>query len=86
MTLNLQSTAAIANVSPTTLEVAGGSYTILSGPTPATQNVPSGGAGVNYTWTVRLDSPGEFVFSAGAEDALGTASWASATSVSNFAL
>ena len=56
--------------------------TIVSGPTPASANVPNGGAGVNYVWTVRLDEAAEYRFSAGAEDAAATTSWPPATSAS----
>ena len=82
VTLNVKSSAAVAGVSPVDFTVEGGAYTLVSGPSPASANVPNGGAGVNFVWTVRLDSAAKYTFSAGAEDAALTTSWPTATSAS----
>jgi uncharacterized repeat protein (TIGR01451 family) len=82
VTLNVRASAAVNNVSPADFTVEGGAFAILSGPTPASANVPNGGAGVNFVWTVRLDDAAEYRFSAGAEDAAATNSWPPATSAS----
>ena len=54
----------------------------LSGPNPPVANVPAGTTGAIFSWTVQLDSSGEYRFSAAAEDATGTTSWPGATSAS----
>ena len=82
VTLNVRASAVVNNVSPIDFTVTGGAFAILSGPTPASANVPNGGAGVNFVWTVRLDEAAEYRFSAGAEDAAATTSWPPATSAS----
>ncbi len=82
--LNVKSSTAINNVSPVDFDFSGGSAT-CTGPAPASANVPAGGSGVNFDWSCTLDSAGEFVFSAGAEDnATGGAdySWPAAASAS----
>lgn len=81
VTLNVSSTAAVLNVSPTDLNVSGGAYTI-SGPVPAVANVPAGGAGVNYVWTVTPLDSAEYVFTAGAANNLETVIWPDASSAS----
>ncbi|MBW6467239.1 MAG: DUF11 domain-containing protein, partial [Brevefilum sp.] len=81
VTLNVRSSVAVNNVSPTALEVVGGPYTILTGPT-ATANVPAGGAGVNFVWTVTLGEQGVYLFFAGAVDTTGDYSWPEASSAS----
>lgn len=81
VTLNVKSSVAVADVSPTDLNVSGGSAT-CTGPTPATDNVPMGGAGVNFVWACTLNDLGEYVFGAGAEDDLETTSWPEASSAS----
>ncbi len=81
VTFNVKSSVAVTGVSPSTLAVYGGAAT-CSGPTPATANVPAGGAGVNFAWTCTLAGTGEFLFSADASDALGTTAWPAASSAS----
>ena len=66
---------------PTDLGVSGGTAT-CTGPMPASANVPAGGAGVNFVWSCTLDDLGEYVFSAGADDAAATTSWPDASSAS----
>ena len=82
VSMKITSGTAISNVSPTDLQVSGGAYTILSGPNPPVANVPAGTTGAIFSWTVQLDSSGEYRFSAAAEDATGTTSWPGATSAS----
>ncbi|MBK7781193.1 MAG: DUF11 domain-containing protein [Ardenticatenia bacterium] len=80
--MNVQSSTAVTSVSPTGFAVTGGSAT-CTGPTPASQNVPSGGApGVNFTWTCTLNDYGEYQFSAEAEDVGLTTIFPGATSAS----
>ena len=81
VTLNVKSSVAVTNVSPSDLSVGGGDAT-CTGPSPAIANVPAGGAGVNFVWSCTPADLGEYVFSAGADDAAGTTSWPSATSAS----
>lgn len=81
VTLNVKSSVAISNVSPTDLSVSGGAAT-CTGPTPPSANVPAGGTGVNFVWSCTLTGPGEFIFSAGAEDAADTTAWPEASSAS----
>jgi len=81
VTLNVRSTAgAVSSVSPTDLAVTGGNAT-CSGPSPASANVPNGGAGVNFVWSCVVADQGEYVFSAGADDG-GANSWPDANSAS----
>ena len=61
--------------------MAGGDAT-CTGPTPASANVPAGGAGVNFAWSCTLADIGEYVFSADADDAAATTSWPAASSAS----
>jgi uncharacterized repeat protein (TIGR01451 family) len=82
VTLNVKSSVAVNNVSPTDLAASGGAFTILSGPTPPSANVLAGGAGINFVWSVRLDEAGEYIFSAGAEDTSATTTWPDASSAS----
>ncbi len=79
VTLNVKSSVAATAVSPTPIEVSGGTAT-CTGPTPASANVPAGGTGVNFAWTCTLHDVGEYVFSAGAANA--TTSWPDASSAS----
>ena len=81
VTLNVQSTAAVLNVSPTDLVVSGGDYTV-TGPVPTIANVPAGGAGVNYVWTVTPLDTAEYIFTAGAINDLETVIWPDASSSS----
>ena len=83
VTLNVKNNTSLNTVAPSALEVKGGAYTIISGPTPASGNVPNGGAGVNFVWVVRLDSGGEFIFSADADQMISPfTSWPEASSAS----
>jgi uncharacterized repeat protein (TIGR01451 family) len=81
VTLNVQSSVAVTNVSPSSLGIAGGTAS-CTGPSPASQNVPAGGSGVNFSWTCTLSDLGEYVFSDDAGDAAGTTDWPSASSSS----
>ncbi|MBE0639522.1 MAG: DUF11 domain-containing protein, partial [Bacteroidales bacterium] len=86
LTFNVKqnSGSTVNNVSPADFTVEGGSYTIISGPTPTSQNVPTGATGVNFSWVIQLDQPGEYVFSASAANDTETYIWPSATSTSVF--
>jgi protocatechuate 3,4-dioxygenase beta subunit len=81
VTLNVKSSAAVSNVTPTPLDISGGAAT-CTGPTPASANVPVGGTGVDFVWTCTTGGVGELIFSAGAEDALATYGWPTASSAS----
>ncbi len=81
VTLNVKSSVAVSTVSPSDLAIYGGVAT-CSGPAPASANVPAGGSGVNFSWTCTLQEPGEYLFSAGADDAAATTSWPDASSAS----
>src|SRR6185503_6458653 len=71
VTLNVKSSTAVSNVSPTALDVGGGTAT-CTGPTPASANVPAGGAGVDFAWSCTLNDLAEYIFSAGASDTAAT--------------
>ncbi|MFO1430472.1 MAG: SdrD B-like domain-containing protein [Candidatus Competibacteraceae bacterium] len=81
VTLNVKSSVAVSNVSPTNPTVVGGDAT-CTGPTPASANVPAGGTGVNFAYTCTLQDVAEYIFVAGAENAAGTTSWPDASSAS----
>ncbi len=81
VTLNVKSSVAVSNVSPTDLVVDGGSAT-CTGPTPASANVPSGTTGSNFVWACTLTSAGEYIFTAAAEDATASYTWPEASSAS----
>ena len=81
VTLNVKSSVAVSTVSPTDVVVSGGDAT-CTGPTPPSANVPAGGSGVNFAWSCTLNDVGEYIFSAGAEDAAQTTSWPDASSAS----
>ena len=76
VTMNVRSSTNLTAVTPSQLTTASlGSFaasspgfTVVSGPTPASQNVTSGTNGANFTWTVRPDAVGEYAFSASATD------------------
>ncbi|MBX2998998.1 MAG: carboxypeptidase regulatory-like domain-containing protein [Caldilineaceae bacterium] len=78
VTQRITSSVAVTTVTPTELVVNGG-VGVCTGPTPASANL-SANTGQNFTWTCTLSSTGEYVFSAGAENVLGTYSWPEATS------
>jgi uncharacterized repeat protein (TIGR01451 family) len=89
VTLNVKNDMdTVGGVSPSTLEGAGGAFTILTGPTPASATVNAGPAGTDYVWTVQLDSVGEFIFSASASDSpgLNQTVWPTASSASVLAV
>ncbi len=79
--LNVKSSVAVNNVSPTVLTVHGGAATV-SGPSPASGNVPAGGAGLDFFWTVTLLDAAEYTFQAGAQDDAQTTTWPDAQSAS----
>ena len=81
VTLNVHSSVAVTNVSPLTLGISGGTAT-CTGPTPASADIPAGGAGVNFAWTCTLSDLGEYTFSQNASDATQTTIWPSASSSS----
>ncbi|MEI6604352.1 MAG: SdrD B-like domain-containing protein, partial [Verrucomicrobiota bacterium] len=76
VTLTLKSTPdSFTGVVPANFTVDGGAYTIISGPTPASQSVPGTNAAVTYTWVLRLDAADEYTFSADAVDSTGNTTW-----------
>ncbi|MFU8896692.1 MAG: SdrD B-like domain-containing protein, partial [Gammaproteobacteria bacterium] len=77
VTLNVKSSVAVANASPTELSINGGPAS-CTGPIPATANVPNGTTGVNFVWTCTLTGSGEHSFEAAAD--AGDYSWPSASS------
>src|SRR4029079_12848884 len=79
--LNVKSSTAVNNVSPSDISNSGGTAS-CTGPTPASANVPAGGAGVNFAWTCTLADLGEYVFTASAVDAAGATSWPEASAPS----
>ncbi len=81
VTLNVKSSVAVSNVSPSDLDLNGG-IAVCPGPSPLVANVPAGGAGVNFTWTCTLAQLGEYVFTADAADLTDTTSWPAASSAS----
>jgi hypothetical protein len=56
VTLNVKSSVAVSNVSPSDLDVTGG-IAVCPGPTPLVANVPAGGAGVNFIWANTSSQP-----------------------------
>lgn len=82
VTLNAFKTGApsVADVSPTALNVTGGAYEIVSGPTPASGTVPNGGTGLDFVWVIRPLETGEYAFSAGATDLTEVYDWPAAKS------
>ena len=81
LTLKQNSGASVASVSPSTLDVSGGTAS-CTGPTPASVSVPTGATGASVAWTCTLTESGEYVFSADAADATGDYAWPAASSAS----
>ncbi len=80
VTLNVKTSVATTNVSPTPIQVSGGAAT-CAGPIPASANLAAN-VGQDFAWTCTLSDVGEYIFSAGAQDALGTTAWPDASSAS----
>jgi uncharacterized repeat protein (TIGR01451 family) len=80
VTLNVKDTSAIPGVSPDAMTATGGDFTCGS-PSPASGNVPAGGAGINFTFSCTTNGLGEYVFSDDATDG-GANDWPAATSAS----
>ncbi|HOV47861.1 MAG TPA: SdrD B-like domain-containing protein [Anaerolineae bacterium] len=80
VTLNVKTSVATTNVSPTPIEVSGGAAT-CTGPTPASANLAAN-VGQNFVWACTLHDVGEYIFSAGAENNTGTVTWPDASSAS----
>jgi large repetitive protein len=76
VTMNVRASTNLTAVTPGDLTTGGvgtfvasaPSFTIISGPTPASTNVTTNTNGVNFTWTVRPDTLGEYIFTADATD------------------
>lgn len=81
LTVKQNSGASVASVSPTPLDIVGGTATCTA-PTPASASVPTGATGATFSWTCTLATVGEFTFSAGAQNTDGTFVWPSADSAS----
>jgi uncharacterized repeat protein (TIGR01451 family) len=67
ITLTLEATQAVTGVTPTALQITGGTATI-SGPSPASADLVAN-TPQTFSWTVTPDKVGEFFFSAGASSA-----------------
>ena len=70
VTLNVKSGTAVSNVSPNITAIGGDGG--CGAPTPATANVPAGGAGVDFVWTCTPVDNGEYTFIGGADDGVAT--------------
>ncbi|MEY3480609.1 MAG: hypothetical protein RIQ71_1384 [Verrucomicrobiota bacterium] len=76
VTMNVRASTNLTAVTPGDLTTGGvgtfvasaPSFTVVSGPTPASTNVTTNTNGVNFTWTVRPDVLGEYIFTADATD------------------
>ncbi len=69
VTMTVKASAAVNNVTPSALQVIGGSATV-SGPSPSSRNLAAN-TQATFTWTVTPSKVGEFIFSASATGASG---------------